>query len=43
VKWARKIARPGEEIFVAVRVEGRRVKILRLAGAETEEQILDFD
>lgn len=43
VKWARRIARPGEEIFVAVRIEGRKVKILRLSGPETEEHILDFD
>jgi hypothetical protein len=41
-KWARKIARPGEEFFVAYRCESRRVKFIRAGGAETEERIVDL-
>ena len=43
VKWARKIAQPGEEIFVAFRNGARNVKLLRLGGPELEERTLDIE
>jgi hypothetical protein len=43
LKWARKIAQPAEEFFVAFRFEARRVKLIRVNGPEPEERVLDLE